>query len=86
MCNAPSFFWSKPRGGRGFFNQRRFSKLEAIIFASVIRGAKREPLEDPGTTTTSFASSSTSTSTSTTAAATTSVSITRVGIVSSLRR
>jgi len=40
----------KPRSGRGIFsNQRRFPELEAIIFASVIRGGKREHLEDPGT-------------------------------------
>jgi len=39
----------KPRSGRGIFsNQRRFPELEAIIFASVIRGGKREHLEDPG--------------------------------------
>ena len=39
----------KPRSGRGIFsNQRRFPELEAIILASVIRGGKREHLEDPG--------------------------------------
>ena len=42
------FFGASQEVAEVFFNQRRFSKLEAIIFASVIRGAKREPLEDPG--------------------------------------